>query len=325
MNKEIKNKFLIESLEMILVDIHCLKTLNSSQNYDHMLLSQIQRTLHTIKGNASFFVFENLVMFINDSENYIRNYIENNLSDSSFHLTMCNVYKHLTNELLLIEAESQELLEKTRFDSLKINKNESIIFNKLFISSIKDTIAKLKEYDLSLSIKNELSAFLAYMGFYIQKLAIERGLKVEFFRGEDIELNPKYLSTMKNILIQLIHNSFEHSFIDNKEYFIKLDIEKISNETILNYSDNGRGFDKSKILATGIACGIIDKNDNLSDRDLFNLVYLPNFSTNKNENLISGQGMGLNIIHKLLTDIDAVYEFKDPFKNGIELEIRIKG
>src|SRR5262249_20150555 len=69
-------------------------------------------------------------------------------------------------------------------------------------------------------------------------------------------------------------------------------------QVVIEIGDDGRGLDREKILAKARAKGLITSGDGLSDREVWNLIFEPGFSTAAKVTSISGRGVGLDVVRR---------------------------
>lgn len=117
--------------------------------------------------------------------------------------------------------------------------------------------------------------------------------------GESIEVNKRILEELKDPLIHIIRNCVDHGIKDtvNGKITMKLSSSDGRHLEIL-ISDNGRGIDTDKVLASAIKLGIIssEESESLSDQEIVNLVFKSGISTSPMITDISGRGLGLAIV-----------------------------
>jgi two-component system chemotaxis sensor kinase CheA len=67
---------------------------------------------------------------------------------------------------------------------------------------------------------------------------------------------------------------------------------------IISLTDDGKGLDSKKIVEKAIEKGIISSSDTLTESDIFNLIFIPGFSTAEKTTNISGRGVGMDVVKR---------------------------
>lgn len=120
-------------------------------------------------------------------------------------------------------------------------------------------------------------------------------------------------------LLHIIRNAIDHGieFPDERRTkrkkpkgIIKISAENKGRYILIEVYDDGRGLNKDAIVKKALEKGIIDieKLSNMSDRDIYNLIFLPGFSTAKDVTEISGRGVGMEIVKKVVEEVKGSIE-----------------
>ncbi|MDH5681788.1 MAG: chemotaxis protein CheW, partial [Spirochaetota bacterium] len=142
----------------------------------------------------------------------------------------------------------------------------------------------------------------------IRDLSKNLDKKVEIaFRGEETELDKKIIDVIGDPLIHLIRNSIDHGLesISERQSAGKKDTGKITlnayqsgNYIFVEVSDDGRGLNKERIVNKAIEKNMISQEEskNLSETDIYGLIFHPGFSTKTEITAISGRGVGMDVV-----------------------------
>ncbi len=128
--------------------------------------------------------------------------------------------------------------------------------------------------------------------------------------GADTEVDKNIIEHISDPLMHLVRNAVDHGIEASGERSafgkpeagqITLEARNAGSDVLVTVRDDGRGLNKERILNKAIHQGLISKPENdLSDREIFNLIYLPGFSTNDNVTEYSGRGVGMDVVVKNL-------------------------
>ena len=131
-------------------------------------------------------------------------------------------------------------------------------------------------------------------------------VKIEFF-GESTEVDKSLIDVINNPLLHMLRNSVDHGIEETEEDRIKAGKPREgkirvgavheSGEVWIIVSDDGRGLDKDTILKKASETGLIEGDGSqLTDQDIYQLIFAPGFSTAKEVSDISGRGVGMDVV-----------------------------
>jgi|GEM_PF-127681 len=123
--------------------------------------------------------------------------------------------------------------------------------------------------------------------------------------GEETELDRTIVEEISDPLIHMIRNSVDHG-IESEEVrlqrgknpvgVIQLNAFHQGGNIVIQVCDDGGGLDKERILAKAIEKGIISRDQQLTDKEIFSLIFAPGFSTADKITEISGRGVGMDVV-----------------------------
>ena len=147
----------------------------------------------------------------------------------------------------------------------------------------------------------------------VHDLSIALGKNVTLeFSGEATELDKTVLEKIGDPLIHLVRNAIDHGIESPEIRLAKgkpeqgvISIKAIheGGYIVLQISDDGKGIDPEKVLDIAIDKKIINKDDELSDSQIMNLLFQPGFSTAKVISDISGRGVGMDVVKQNISDL----------------------
>lgn len=131
--------------------------------------------------------------------------------------------------------------------------------------------------------------------------------------GEDTEVDKNIIEHISDPLMHLIRNAIDHGLehTDDRELVrkpkigtITLEAKNAGNDVVILVKDDGKGMNKEKILKKALENGILpDDKSELSEKEIFNLILLPGFSTKENITEFSGRGVGMDVVTKNLETV----------------------
>lgn len=157
--------------------------------------------------------------------------------------------------------------------------------------------------------------------------------KVEFVtEGEDTVLDKKIIEQLSDPIMHILRNCVDHGLegpSDRKNAGkpetgkILMKIFHQSNNVIIKISDDGRGLDLKRIKEIGIERKLISVDQQVTDSDLINLVFLPGFSSAKTISNVSGRGVGLDVVKRNISDIRGSIDISTEFGVGTTFTIKL--
>ena len=147
----------------------------------------------------------------------------------------------------------------------------------------------------------------------VHDLSLQLGKQIELVtEGEETELDKSILDQLSEPLVHLLRNSIDHgietvaSRIEAgkpSQGTIRLVATHRGSDVVVSIDDDGGGINKAAVLAKAISKQLISVDSNLSDKEIFNLILLPGFSTAQTISSVSGRGVGMDVVKR---QIDAL-------------------
>jgi two-component system chemotaxis sensor kinase CheA len=205
----------------------------------------------------------------------------------------------------LVDLVGELVTFNARLDQEAI-KNDNVTFKNL--SEQCDRIAVMMR-DISMGLR------MVPVGTLFQKfkrtvhdLSAQLGKKVEMVTvGAETELDKTVIEKLNDPLLHLIRNSVDHG-IELPEARIAAGKNPTGTVTLsakhagafinITIKDDGKGLDRDAIREKAIQKKLAKPDDNLSDSEIFNMIFQPGFSTAKQVTSVSGRGVGLDVVKK---------------------------
>lgn len=169
----------------------------------------------------------------------------------------------------------------------------------------------------------------------IRDLQKKLGKKMELYMsGEETELDRTVVDEIGDPLMHLLRNAADHG-LENAELrkergkpatgSIHLDAYQDGNNVIIEVSDDGGGIDVTGVKEKAISRGVItsEQAENMSDKDIVNLLFLPSFSTAEKVTDVSGRGVGLDVVKSKIEALSGEVDVKTKFGEGSVWTIRL--
>ncbi|MBU0691218.1 Hpt domain-containing protein [bacterium] len=173
------------------------------------------------------------------------------------------------------------------------------------VSQLIKITRSLQELALSMRMVSVKPTFQK-MARLVRDLARKSGKDVAFeMHGEDTELDRNMVEAIADPLVHMVRNAVDHGIersdiriANNKDPqgLVTLSAAHEGGSVVISLRDDGKGLDKERIYAKALERGIIDPNTQLTDSDMYNLVFQPGFSTAEKVTDVSGRGVGMDVV-----------------------------
>ncbi len=151
--------------------------------------------------------------------------------------------------------------------------------------------------------------------------------------GEETEVDKNVIDYLSDPLLHIIRNSVDHGIEDAETRAAKgkptagkitMEARMTGSDVIVTVTDDGGGLSREKILQKAYDKGLISKTDTeLTDREVFGLIFLPGFSTKDAVTEYSGRGVGMDVVQKNIGMIGGTVTVDSVYGEGTTHTIRI--
>ncbi|HGF7363295.1 TPA: chemotaxis protein CheW [Vibrio cholerae] len=153
-------------------------------------------------------------------------------------------------------------------------------------------------------------------------------------RGEETDLDKNLVEALADPLIHLVRNSVDHG--------IEMPDERAKNgksrtgKVILSASqegdhiqlaivDDGAGMDPDKLRGIAVKRGIMDEDaaNRLTNKECFNLIFMPGFSSKEKITDISGRGVGMDVVKTAINTLNGSIDIDSTMGKGTKITIKV--
>ncbi|MCB1146160.1 MAG: chemotaxis protein CheW, partial [Leptospiraceae bacterium] len=140
------------------------------------------------------------------------------------------------------------------------------------------------------------------------------------------------IENISDPLLHLIRNAIDHGIEKPEQRLalgkdskatIRLNAYHDTGSIVIEISDDGRGLDKEKILQKARANQLISTNAQLTDHDIYQLIFEPGLSTAESITNISGRGVGMDVVRKNIENMRGSIELETTPQAGTTFRIRL--
>jgi len=149
--------------------------------------------------------------------------------------------------------------------------------------------------------------------------------------GENTELDKTILEKISDPLVHLVRNSLDHGLETPEQRTaggkspngtIELGAFHEGGSIIIEVRDDGAGLNKKKILQKARERGLVAADQELTDDQIDNLIFMPSFSTADQVSDVSGRGVGMDVVRRNINDLGGTVQIFS--KEGIGSTVRIQ-
>lgn len=151
--------------------------------------------------------------------------------------------------------------------------------------------------------------------------------------GGDTEVDKTINDAIADPFMHMIRNSMDHA-IEHPDERVKkgkpamgkvtLSARNVGGEIHIDVADDGCGLDPKKILAKARENGLLTKPESeYTDKEIFQMIMLPGFSTNKEVTEYSGRGVGMDVVRKNIEKVGGSISIHSEFGKGTTFTIKI--
>ena len=162
------------------------------------------------------------------------------------------------------------------------------------------------------------------------------GKDIEFeMVGENTEVDKNIIEHISDPLMHIVRNALDHGIESNEERKaagkkekgkVTLSAKNEAGKVWISVTDNGKGLDRQKILSKARQQGILEEgkpDSAYSDKEVYQLITLPGFSTNDQVTEYSGRGVGMDVVVQNLQAIGGMLEIESTPGEGSTMNLKI--
>ena len=160
---------------------------------------------------------------------------------------------------------------------------------------------------------------------------VSKQIRFETF-GEETELDRIVVDQIADPLIHMIRNSVDHGIESEQERIaagkdaigtVQLRAFHQAGNIIIEIVDDGKGLDKDRILRKAIEKGIVSPNADISDAEIYKLIFNAGFSTAEKITDVSGRGVGMDVVKQNIDALRGKIDIASEKGKGTTFTIRL--
>jgi two-component system chemotaxis sensor kinase CheA len=167
----------------------------------------------------------------------------------------------------------------------------------------------------------------------VRDVCVDLGKEVHLtITGGDTEMDKALVERISDPMLHLVRNSLDHGIEPPEERraagkpaqgSLRLHAYHDAGNIVIEVSDDGRGLDRDRILAKAVDKGLVAAGTNLSDHEVYDLIFEPGFSTADKVSNLSGRGVGMDVVRRNVAALRGSIEVDSVKGHGATIRIRL--
>ena len=179
----------------------------------------------------------------------------------------------------------------------------------------------------------EMGSIFTPMKRIVRDFAVKNDKKINLdIHGADTELDKTVTEQLHGPLVHLIRNAMDHGIEKPQERekngkdsagTITLRASHQEGFVIVEIEDDGKGMDPQKIFEAGVRKGLVSEGDQLTDMEIFQLIFQPGFTTTTEVTSTSGRGVGMDSVKKQIESLLGNIEMQSKVNQGTMVRLKL--
>ncbi len=150
--------------------------------------------------------------------------------------------------------------------------------------------------------------------------------------GQNIEIDKTILKSIENPLMHIIRNSIDHGIETPDERVqkgktaegqLKISVFYSGANVVIQIQDDGRGINLDRVKECAIRKGYIHSDQPITNEELLQLILEPGFTTSENISIVSGRGVGMDVVRKELNAVSGSIEIDTEKELGTSITLKL--
>jgi len=227
----------------------------------------------------------------------------------------------LVGELVIVQARISQVVNDSRDQTIKTLSEE--------LERLSD---ELRDSTLSIRMLPIGTTFSKFRRL-VRDLSSDLGKEIELVtHGAETELDKTVIERLNDPLVHLLRNSIDHGVETPEERKaagkpasgnIRLAAKHSGGEVLITITDDGKGADPKAIRAKAVEKGLIPPDADLPEKECYNLLFLPGFSTAKKVTNVSGRGVGMDVVKRSIDSLRGSVVVDSELGRGTTITIKL--
>jgi two-component system chemotaxis sensor kinase CheA len=200
------------------------------------------------------------------------------------------------------------------------------------VQELERLVAELRDNVLGIRML-PIDALFGRFRRLVHDLSAELGKEVDLVtEGAETELDKSILDQLGEPLVHCLRNCLDHAVEPPAERVAKgkparaticLSAVHTGSDVVVSVQDDGRGIDRAAVRAKAMERQLIAPEASLSDKDIFNLILMPGFSTARQVTSVSGRGVGMDAVKRQIEALRGLLSLTSEEGKGTRVSITL--
>jgi len=228
---------------------------------------------------------------------------------------------NLVGELVIGSANSE--LNARKFADAELNEAMENLLH--LVEEVRDTALGLRMVQIG-------ETFNRYKRV-VREVSRDTGKDIDLqISGADTELDKTLIEKIGDPLMHLVRNAIDHGIEPPEKRMasgkpargtVNLDAFHDSGSIVIQIKDDGGGLSKERILNKALEKNLIKENQQLSDQEIYRLIFEAGFSTAEKVSNLSGRGVGMDVVRRNIEALRGHVEIDSEEGAGTTISIRL--
>jgi two-component system, chemotaxis family, sensor kinase CheA len=171
------------------------------------------------------------------------------------------------------------------------------------------------------------------MARLLRDLGRKAGKQIDLkITGGETELDRNLVEALADPLVHMVRNAADHGIEPPEERLrlgkpaaghVELRAYHQAGNIVVEIRDDGRGLNQKKILAKARQAGLVKEGEELTEQEIFHLIFAPGLSTAEKVTDVSGRGVGMDVVRKNVEALRGRIDIESTEGKGSTFAIRL--
>jgi two-component system, chemotaxis family, sensor kinase CheA len=231
---------------------------------------------------------------------------------------------NLTGEIVIAQGRLRRVIEKLEassgHDILALQSETERLFRDL-----QDEVMRVRLVPIGSMLRQNMRTVRDLANSHSKLARVE-------IAGGDVEVDTTVVEHLKDGLLHMIRNAVDHGIETppirkkhgkNPCGLIKISAAHASGQVVVMLQDDGAGLNRAKILRKAKERGLFLNASPVSDSELYQVLFLPGFSTNDAVTDLSGRGVGLDVVRRNVEALHGTVDLASEEGRGTTVTVRL--
>ncbi len=235
--------------------------------------------------------------------------------------------QNLVGETVINQARLHLLSDKIMEIDVKLGEmlEQFVEDNEKSVQELQDQILQVRMIPVGSILNNMKRTVRDYATKSKKKIRLE-------IEGGDTELDKTVTEQLQGPLVHLVRNSMDHGIEDSETRIkngkdptgtISLRASQQEGYVIVEIEDDGKGIDAKAIFDSAVKKGFINDTDELSEDEIYKLLFLPGFTTTTEVTDVSGRGVGMDTVKRDIEALLGTIEISSKLNKGTSTKLKL--